>query len=112
MTEHLLPKAAQPSSGCMSLPTVVFTPPATPEPRSELGMLLNCLGARILLPWVQDETDSMLAGTYTQTSSCERGFKVDKWSCQPVQDVCGSGLGKEALILHVLNFRDLQFRSL
>lgn len=40
----------------MCLPAVVFTPPAAPVPCSELGMLLNGLGAQILLPWVRDET--------------------------------------------------------
>lgn len=49
----LLPNATQPSSGWMCLPAVAFTP----VPRSELGVLLNCLGAEILLPWVQDDAD-------------------------------------------------------
>lgn len=51
--ERLLHKATQLSSGWMCLPAVVFHP----CPHSELGVLLNCLGAEILLPWVQDETD-------------------------------------------------------
>lgn len=70
---------------------------------------LNCPGAQILLPWVQGKADIRYL---PPASSCKRESQAESRSCQLVQEVRGSGLGKEALTLRSLSFRGWQSGSL